>query len=104
MPYMFSCDSIWQDQEQDSANLEWTRDCWERMQRHSDRGRMYLNFPGLGEEGDVLLRRSYGANYHPLTQIKKKYDPDNVFRFNQNIAPPPADEKRSPITTSRRTP
>jgi hypothetical protein len=33
------------------------------MKPHSDRGRIYLNFPGLGEEGEELVRRSYGANY-----------------------------------------
>jgi hypothetical protein len=33
------------------------------MKPHSDWGRIYLNFPGLGEEGEELVRRSYGANY-----------------------------------------
>ena len=48
---------------------------------------MYLNFPGLGEEGETLLKRTFGANYPRLARIKKKYDPDNLFRFNQNIVP-----------------
>jgi FAD/FMN-containing dehydrogenase len=87
MPYMLSIDSIWQGAEHDAANIGWTRDFWERMKPHSDRGRIYLNFPGLGEEGDDLVRRSFGSNFERLTQIKRKYDPDNVFRFNQNIPP-----------------
>ena len=88
MPYMFSIDSIWQaPAEQDDANIAWTRDFWQRMTPHSDRGRIYLNFPGLGEEGDELVRSSFGANFARLAEIKRRYDPDNLFRFNQNIRP-----------------
>ena len=57
------------------------------MKPHSDRGRIYLNFPSLGEEGEELVRRSYGANFARLGEVKRKYDPLNVFRFNQNIKP-----------------
>ena len=89
MPYMFSIDSIWQGAEQDEVNVGWTRDFWQRMKPHSDQGRIYLNFAGLGEEGEELVRRSFGANFDRLAQIKKKYDPDNRFRFNQNIPPAP---------------
>ena len=53
----------------------------------SSRRRMYLNFRGLGEEGETLLERTFGANYPRVARIKKKYDPDNLFRFNQNIVP-----------------
>jgi FAD/FMN-containing dehydrogenase len=53
------------------------------------RGGAYLNFPGQGEEGEALLRASYGdANYERLVDLKTKYDPENVFRLNQNIPPP----------------
>ena len=63
MPYMFSIDSIWQGAEQDAANIGWTRHLWQQMKVHSDRGRIYLNFPGLGEEGEDLVRRSFGDNF-----------------------------------------
>jgi FAD/FMN-containing dehydrogenase len=87
MPWMFSIDSIWTTPDEDARNIAWTRDFWERMAPHSDAGRIYLNFPGLGEEGDELVRRSYGANFARLSSIKADYDPRNVFRFNQNIPP-----------------
>ena len=41
-----------------------------------------------GEEGEALLRASYGdGNYDRLVEIKRKYDPTNLFRLNQNIVP-----------------
>jgi len=43
----------------------------------------YVNY--LGDEGSSAVRASYGANYERLAQLKRKYDPDNFFRFNQNI-------------------
>ena len=45
------------------------------------------NFAGLGEEKDDLVRAGYGANYERLAQLKTKYDPENLFRMNLNIAP-----------------
>lgn len=87
MPYMFSIDSVWSDPADDDTNLDWTRDFWQRMRTHSHQGRMYLNFPGQGEEGEKILQDTFGANYARLREIKLKYDPENRFRFNQNLKP-----------------
>lgn len=87
MPYMLSMDSVWPDKSNDEKNIGWTRDFWNRMKAYSDKGRMYLNFPGQGEEGAKLLEDTFGENYSRLQSIKKKYDPGNLFRFNQNIEP-----------------
>jgi FAD/FMN-containing dehydrogenase len=87
MPYMLSIDSVWEAPADDQANIAWTRAFWQRMSPYSDHGRIYLNFPGLGEEGEELVRSSYGANFARLAQIKRRCDPDNLFRFNQNIRP-----------------
>jgi FAD/FMN-containing dehydrogenase len=87
MPYMFSIDSVWPDAADDEENITWTRNFWQRMQPWSDQGRMYLNFPGMGEEGDQLIKDTFGDNYAHLREIKHKYDPDNRFCFNQNITP-----------------
>jgi FAD/FMN-containing dehydrogenase len=48
---------------------------------------MYLNFPGLGEEKEELVRAGYGVNYDRLADLKRTYDPDNLFRMNLNIPP-----------------
>ena len=45
----------------------------------------YVNY--LGDEGASAVRASYGPNYEKLARLKKKYDPENFFCFNQNIAP-----------------
>ncbi|MEK1890897.1 MAG: BBE domain-containing protein, partial [Phyllobacterium sp.] len=86
MPFMLSLDAIWSNASEDDANISWVRDVWHAMQPHST-GRMYLNFPGLGE-GDNLVQNAFGAEtYARLQQVKRKYDPDNVFRMNQNVLP-----------------
>lgn len=89
MPYMVSIDSIWNTPDEDAANMAWTRDFWDRLTPHSAHGRLYLNFAGLGEGNDDLVRRSFGDNFDKLAEIKRTYDPMNVFRFNQNIRPAP---------------
>lgn len=86
MDFMLSLDAIWSNPMDDAANMGWVRDFWGDMQRHST-GRLYLNFPGLGE-GANLVRDAFGdAAYRRLQQVKRKYDPDNVFHLNQNILP-----------------
>jgi hypothetical protein len=50
------------------------------------RGGAYTNF--MGDAGDERLRSSYGeAKYERLLALKRRYDPENLFRLNQNIAP-----------------
>jgi FAD/FMN-containing dehydrogenase len=87
MPWMVSIDSIWQTADEDEANIAWTRQFWGRLAPFSDRGRIYLNFAGHGEDNEELTRRTYGPNYARLAEIKRRYDPTNLFRFNQNIPP-----------------
>lgn len=85
-PYLLSLDSTWTDPAADEENVAWTRAVWEDMQRFSTGG-TYLNFPGLGEEGERLVRGAYGANFERLARVKAEYDPDNVLRVNQNVRP-----------------
>ncbi len=87
MGWMYSLDSVWSDPAGDAKNIAWARDGWTASERFGHYGRVYLNFPGHGEDGAALTRTSFGANYQRLVQIKAKYDPENRFRFNQNITP-----------------
>ena len=85
--YLLSLDSSWTNPADNESAIAWTREAWSEMQPFSNGG-SYLNFPGLGEEGEALLRASYGSeNYDRLVVLKTKYDPLNLFRLNQNIRP-----------------
>lgn len=85
-PYLLTIDSTWPDPSQTEENITWTRAVWEDLQRFSSGG-LYLNFPGLGEEGEKLVRSAYGSAYDRLARVKSRWDPENLFRMNQNIAP-----------------
>jgi FAD/FMN-containing dehydrogenase len=87
MGWMYSVDSVWNEAAEDEANIAWTRKVWEQSREYSLEGRLYLNFAGHGEDGVDLVKDAYGKNYTRLAAIKAKYDPENLFRFNQNIQP-----------------
>lgn len=85
-PFMLSLDAIWSDATDDDANISWVRKTWEHMQRHST-GKLYLNFPGLGEDPSLVKNALGDTVFTRLQQLKRKYDPDNFFRLNQNVPP-----------------
>ncbi|HLI94106.1 MAG TPA: FAD-binding oxidoreductase [Puia sp.] len=62
----------------------WCKSYWEALHPYSCGG-AYVNF--MMSEGPERVRSSYGSNYDRLAQIKRKYDPTNLFRVNQNILP-----------------
>jgi FAD/FMN-containing dehydrogenase len=72
----------------DPANFEslraWTVECWEALAPYA-LGGAYVNF--TGDNARAQVRPSYGRNYERLAELKRKYDPDNVFHVNQNIEP-----------------
>ena len=67
-----------------SQNIAWTRDTHAAMAEHLD-SRRWLNY--LGDDQDGAVRAAYGPNYDRLVELKRRYDPDNVFRHNHNIEP-----------------
>ena len=67
------------------SNVAWARDFFAAMERFGT-GMTNLNFPGLGEDLG-FIRAGFGGNYERLVAVKQKYDPTNLFRFNQNIRP-----------------
>jgi hypothetical protein len=67
------------------GNVDWARGTTEALAPVS-RNAAYVNF--MGDAGDKRLRSSYGdAKYERLVALKRRYDPTNLFRLNQNITP-----------------
>jgi len=62
----------------------WARNYWEALHSYSAGG-AYVNF--MMQEGAERVQATYGDNYYRLVYIKSKYDPENLFRINQNIEP-----------------
>ena len=85
-PYLLATEATWSDPAGTDSNIAWARDTLAAMQQWSHGG-LYLNFAGLGEDKDSLVRSAYGANYDRLVELKSRYDPTNLFRMNLNIAP-----------------
>jgi len=84
--FLVTGEASWDDPSLTDEAIAWGRDVWETMGHHSTGG-LYLNFAGLGEEKEDLVKAGYGANYERLAQLKAKYDPTNFFRMNLNITP-----------------
>ena len=84
--YVLNVAASWEDSEQTDEQVTWARGCWSAMQQFSTGG-VNVNFL-TGEEGNQRVRAAYGAaNYDRLVGLKNKYDPQNMFRLNQNIPP-----------------
>ena len=84
--YLLSPEANWEHAADDAENIAWARDVLASVDSEAAGG-SYLNFPGMFEEGATLIRTSFGPTYDRLADLKRKYDPDNVFRRNQNVAP-----------------
>jgi len=78
---------MWPDPGDNERNTAWVRDYWEAIHPHSERGG-YVNFMA-GDDQD-RIRENYGGNYDRLTEVKRRYDPENLFHMNQNIEPVPS--------------
>ena len=67
------------------ALKKWGREYWEAVHPYNLSGG-YVNFM-MDDEADGRVQATYGDNYGRLAQVKRKYDPKNLFRVNQNIRP-----------------
>ena len=77
----------WRDPGESECHIRWTRDLWQALKPYGTGG-VYVNNIGREEEdGADQVRAAYGPNYQRLAELKKKYDPENLFRHNQNIKP-----------------
>ncbi|HXY80078.1 MAG TPA: FAD-binding oxidoreductase [Gaiellaceae bacterium] len=77
--------SVWMDPADTDANVAWTRETHAALTPHLT-DRRWLNYL-TDDQGAAALRGAYGPNYERLVEVKRKVDPENVFRHNQNIAP-----------------
>jgi Berberine and berberine like len=85
--WMVSIDGNWEDPADDDRVIGWVRDAWSEVHRLGT-GTTYLNFTGLeGEATDTGVESAFGRNLRRLVEIKARYDPENLFRLNNNIAP-----------------
>jgi FAD/FMN-containing dehydrogenase len=77
--------SVWTDPATTEDNLRWTRETFAAAAPNLAHGR-WLNYLA-DDQGDDAIRAAYGVNYERLRDIKRRYDPDNVFHLNHNITP-----------------
>ncbi len=74
----------WERPEDDERCIAWAREFFQKSAPYASGG-VYVNF--LTQEETDRIQAAYGPNYRRLVEVKKKFDPDNLFRQNQNIAP-----------------
>ena len=77
--------SVWTDPSATQANISWTRDTHAALAPHLSE-RRWLNYLG-DDQAEDAVQAAYGPNYARLREIKRRYDPTNVFHLNHNIAP-----------------
>jgi FAD/FMN-containing dehydrogenase len=77
--------SVWTDPAATEENIEWTRATFAALRPELATGR-WLNYLG-DDQADDAVRAAYGPNHARLREVKRRYDPENVFHRNHNIAP-----------------
>lgn len=82
VPMLYSIDLVWDDPADSERYIGWARDTIKALQPYSAGG-LYTNFASDPEAAAA----AFGANHQRLVELKTKYDPQNLFRMNQNIKP-----------------
>jgi FAD/FMN-containing dehydrogenase len=82
--YVMNVHGRWESAADDERGIAWAREFFAKAQPFASRG-AYINF--LTEEETDRIEFAYGETYDRLVELKKKYDPTNLFRMNQNIKP-----------------
>ncbi len=82
--YYWDSSVNWRDPAEDDRWIAWERGLGAALEPHNAEG-VYLNF--TSDEGDAQIHEAFGAKYERLAEAKRTWDPDNVLRFNKNIAP-----------------
>jgi FAD/FMN-containing dehydrogenase len=82
--FIMNVHTRWQDKAQDQACIAWARHLFEATAPFAA-GSVYVNF--MPDDENDRVEKAYGTNYRRLAEIKRRYDPGNLFRMNQNIRP-----------------
>jgi len=82
--YIAGFSGTWPPNDAADPHIAWVRRSWEAIRPYSTGGN-YVNFQLHDDDG--RLRAAYGVNWERLRRMKGRYDPDNFFRANRNIAP-----------------
>jgi FAD/FMN-containing dehydrogenase len=85
-PFLIGIEANWENPADDDANIGWAREVFRALEPFSTGGE-YVNFPGLYEDNEQMMRDTFGGNLDRLRAAKRHYDPANVFRLNHNITP-----------------
>ncbi len=83
--FVMNVHTRWNDPGQDQMRVAWSRQLYDAVAPHATGG-VYVNFMPE-DEAQRVRTGAYGPNYERLVKAKQKYDPDNLFRLNQNIRP-----------------
>jgi FAD/FMN-containing dehydrogenase len=83
--YVLNLAGAWEQAGDDAANIAWAREAWNDLKAFSTGGN-YVNFL-TEDEGPERVAAALGKGLKRLAEIKAKWDPQNVFRTNRNIAP-----------------
>ena len=84
LKFILNVHGRWDDAKQDEAGISWARELFTATSKYASAG-AYVNF--MTEDEQDRVSKAYGPNHDRLVQIKKKYDPNNLLKHNQNIKP-----------------
>ena len=86
-PFMLSVDGNTYDAENFERTRQWVKEFIADVQNLTGAGGAYLNFSGDDATEQAVVQAQFGPNLERLSRLKKKYDPSNLFRVNNNIRP-----------------
>lgn len=74
----------WEDPARTEENVSWVRETYRALEPFMA-PQVYVNY--MADDDSAKIRQAYGPNYDRLVELKRRYDPGNLFRLNQNIDP-----------------
>jgi hypothetical protein len=84
--YNLAITGEWLEASETETNVRWVRETFAALEPYMA-PQVYVNY--LGDDESGRTRNAYGGNYERLVEVKRRYDPNNLFRLNQNIDPAP---------------